>query len=69
MSQTKIKVDATIGLSIMTKSYDEAYEQMEKLASNYHWMMYDRIVRKNVLGVIQFDAFNALSAQIVASSK
>lgn len=32
-------------------------------------MMYDRAVRKNVPGVIQMDAFNALSAQLTTLSK
>lgn len=50
----------------MKKSYDELYELMEKLASNHHQMMYDKTVRKNVLGVMQMDAFNDLLAQMVA---
>ena len=36
MSQTKSIVDVVAGGSIMTKTYDEAYELMEKLASNHH---------------------------------
>ena len=62
MSQTKSIVDAAAGGSIMTKTYDEAYELMEKLASNHHQMMYDRAARKNTPGVLQMDAYNALSA-------
>lgn len=42
---------------------------MEMLASNHHYMMYDRTTRKNVWGMIQMDAFNALSARMVALSK
>lgn len=42
---------------------------MEKLASNQHKMMYYRTTRKNVLGVIQMDVLNALSALMVALSK
>lgn len=53
----------------MTYTYDKPYELMEKLASNLHQMMYDRITRSNVPEVIQIDAFNPLSAQIAALSK
>ena len=69
MSQTKSIVDAAAGGSIMTKTYDEAYELMEKLASNHHQMMYDRAIRKNTHGVLQMDAYNALSAQLTAINK
>lgn len=69
MSQTKFIVDGAVEGSIMTKAYDEAYELMEKLAFNYHQMMYVMTRRKNVIGDIQIDALNTLSAQVVALSK
>lgn len=53
----------------MTKTYEETYELMQQLASNHHQMVYDRTVRKSTFGVLQMDAFNAISTQIVALSK
>ena len=44
----------------MTKTYDEAYELIEKLASNHHQMMYDITARKNTPGVLQMDAYHML---------
>lgn len=64
MSQTKSVFDG----SIMTKTYDEAYKLIEKLASNHHQMIYDKTSRKNTLGLIQIDAFNALSSQMATLS-
>lgn len=61
MGETKSIIDV-VGVSIMTYTYDKPYELMEKLASNHHQMMYDRITRSNVPEVIQIDAFNPLSA-------
>lgn len=53
----------------MTKTYDEANELMVKSASNCQQVMYDRTMRKVVPGIIQMDAFNALSKQLLALSK
>lgn len=46
MSQTKSIVDAATGGSIMIKTYEEAYELLEKLASNHHQMAHDRASKK-----------------------
>lgn len=59
MSQTMSIVDISASGSIMTKTYDEAYELMEKLALNHHQMMYDKTMRKVVLGIIQMDVYYA----------
>lgn len=53
----------------MIKTYNEAYELMQKLALNHHQMMYDKTTRKNVIGFIQTDVFNALSVQMAALIK
>lgn len=69
MSQTKSIVYAATRSFIMTKTYNKAYELTEKLASSHYQIIYDRTIRKNVLRVIQMNALNALSVQIVALSK
>lgn len=64
MSQTKSIMDVATRESIMIKTYKEAYELMEKLASNHHQMVHDRTVRKYELGVLQMDALGILSSLI-----
>lgn len=68
-SQTKSIVDVTLGRSIMTKAYEEVYELMEKLASNYHQMVYDRAVRKFTQVVLPMDALNTLFALVSTLNK
>lgn len=46
MSQTKPILNAATRGSIMTKTYEGAYELMEKLASNHHQIVYERTARK-----------------------
>lgn len=53
----------------MTKTYDQAYELMEKLPSNHHQIAYKRTGRKPTLEIFQMDAFNFISAQLPALSK
>lgn len=50
--------------SIMTKIYEEAGELIEKLASNHHQMVYDKIVRKLTPKILRKDAFTTLSTQL-----
>ena len=69
MSQTKSIVDVAAEGFTMTKTYDEAYELMEKLASNHHQMMYDRAAKKNAPGMLKMDAYKALSTQLTALTK
>lgn len=64
MSQTKSIIDASAVGTIKTKT-----ELMEKLASNYNQMAYDRPVKKSTLVVLQMDAFNVIFAQIEAISE
>lgn len=40
----------------MTKTYKEAYDLMEMLASNHHQMVYDNTMRKSTIGVLQMNA-------------
>lgn len=42
---------------------------MEKLASNHHQMVYDRIARNPMLEALQIDVINVLYAQLLALSK
>ena len=69
VSQTKSIVDAAAAGSIMTKTYEEAYELMEKLASNHHQKVYDKTARKPTPEVLQMDVFTTLSAQLSALTK
>lgn len=69
MSETKSIVDAAIGGSIMTMTFKEAYELMEKLTSNLHQMMCERTSRKPTPKILQMDAFNTLSTQLLALNK
>lgn len=64
MSETKLIVDVAGGGSIITKTYEEAYELMKKLASNHHQMVYDKMVRKSTTGILQMEALNTLSIQV-----
>lgn len=45
MSQTKSIIDVAAGGFVMTKTYEKAYKLMEKLAFDYHQMVYKRIAR------------------------
>lgn len=45
----------------MTKTYEEAYELIEKLASNHRQMVYDRTVSKSAPRVLQMDVLSTLS--------
>lgn len=69
MNQTKSIVDVAARGSTMTKTYDEDYELMKKLFSNYHQMIYDRIVRKPTPRLVQIDAFDTIYTQILALSQ
>ena len=66
--QTKSIVDAAASGSLMTKTYEEAHELMEKLASNHYQMDNDRISRRQG-GVLELDALTALSAQVATLTK
>lgn len=69
MSQTKSIIDAATTKSMMTKTYEEEYELMEKLASNHHQMVFERTIRKPTFEVLQMDAFTTISEQIVVLAK
>lgn len=60
MNQTKSNIDAAAGESIMTKTYEAAYELMEMFAFNLHQMIYDKMVGKSTPGVLQMDTFSAI---------
>lgn len=57
-------IDTAARRFIITKIYEEAYELMEKLPSNHHQMVYDKIVRNLTPETLQKDAFTILSAQL-----
>lgn len=69
MSQTKSIVDVATTKSMMTKTYEEEYELMEKLASNHHQMVFERTIRKPMSEVLQMDAFTTIFEQIVVLAK
>ena len=52
----------------MTKTYEEAYEMMEKLTSNHYQMDNNRTSRRQG-GLIELDALTTLSAQLASLTK
>ena len=66
--QTKSIVDAAASESLMTKTYEEAYELMEKLSSNHYQMDNDRTSRRQG-GVLELDALTTLSTQVATLTK
>ncbi|KAK4267615.1 hypothetical protein QN277_024369 [Acacia crassicarpa] len=64
-TQTRSLVDASSGGSLLMKSYDEAYNLLERMAMNSHQWQIDRSTpSRTVAGVHELDAVTALSAQV-----
>ncbi|KAA3463938.1 Retrotransposon gag protein [Gossypium australe] len=60
-------VDASTNRVLLLKSYNEAYEVIEKIASNnYQWMTNQVALGRRVVGVHEVEALTLLSAQVAA---
>lgn len=53
----------------MTKTYEQAYELVQKLDSYHHQMVYEKTARKPTLDILQKVAINVTFAQIAILSK
>ena len=63
--QTRTIVDASANGAILSKSYNEAYEILERMANNnYQWPAERTNAARRVAGVHEVDAITALSAQV-----
>ncbi|KAH9725430.1 hypothetical protein KPL70_007875 [Citrus sinensis] len=64
---TRLMVDALANGALLSKSYTEAYEILERIANNnYQWPSARQPVAKGSTGVHSIDAITALSAQVTS---
>ncbi|XP_062075149.1 uncharacterized protein LOC133779174 [Humulus lupulus] len=69
LSTTSIIIDAASGGAFMSKSANEAYDLLEKMAmNNYQWLS-ERETTKKVGGVYELEAISMLSAQVATLTK
>ena len=62
---SRMVLDASANGAILSKSYNEAYEILETIASkNYQWSNYSAPISNKVAGVLEVDALTALTAQM-----
>ena len=60
-------VDASANGALLSKSYTEAYEILERIANNnYQWPSTRQPAAKGSAGVHNIDAITALSAQVTS---
>ena len=60
-------VDASANGALLSKSYTEAYEILERIANNnYQWPSVRQPVARGSAGVHSIDAITALSAQVTS---
>ena len=58
-------VDASVNGALLSKSYIEAYEILERIANNnYQWPSTRQTAAREVARIHNVDAFIALSAQV-----
>ncbi|XP_024021733.1 uncharacterized protein LOC112091705 [Morus notabilis] len=62
--QTRTIVDAAAGGAILAKSYNEAYEILERMANNNYQWPTERLNVRKATGIYEVDAITALSAQM-----
>ena len=58
-------VDASANWALLSKSYNEAYEILERIANNnYQWPLTRQVATRGAAGVHNVDALIELSAQV-----
>ena len=63
-------VDASANEALLSKSYNEAYEILERIANNnYQWPSTRQAATRETTGVHNVDALTALSAQVASLTK
>ncbi|KAG8501049.1 hypothetical protein CXB51_003148 [Gossypium anomalum] len=68
-TQTRMVVDASANGAILSKSYNEAYEIIERIASNsYQWPTNRATSGRRVAGIHEVDAFTSLASQVSSIS-
>ncbi|KAH9750390.1 hypothetical protein KPL71_013860 [Citrus sinensis] len=66
----KLMVDASANGVLLSKSYDEAYKILERIANNnYQWPSTRQVVARGTTRVHSVDALIALSAQVTSLTK
>ena len=64
---TRLMVDTSTNGALLSKSYNEAYEILERIANNnYQWPSPRQIVSRGAAGIHNVDAFTVLSAQVTS---
>ncbi|KAH9716568.1 hypothetical protein KPL71_021504 [Citrus sinensis] len=64
---TRLMVDALANGALLSKSYTEAYEILERIANNnYQWLLTRQTVARGAAGVHNIDAITALSTQVTS---
>ncbi|KAH9680322.1 hypothetical protein KPL71_026505 [Citrus sinensis] len=66
---TRLMVDALANGALLSKSYNEAYEILERIANNYQWPSTRQAAARGTTGVHNVDALTALSAQVTSLTK
>ncbi|XP_062100842.1 uncharacterized protein LOC133806768 [Humulus lupulus] len=64
---SRMVLDASANGAILSKSYNEAFEILERIASNnYQWSNTRALTCRKVAGVLEVDALTALTAQMAS---
>ena len=61
---TRVMVDAAANGALLAKSYNEANEILERMATNHYQWPTERLPTRKTPGVLEVDAIIALSAQV-----
>ena len=63
-------VNASVNVALLSKSYNEAYKILERIANNnYQWPSTREAVARGTTGVHNVDALTTLSAQVTSLTK
>ena len=62
--QTRTIVDAAANGALLAKTYNEAYEILERMATNNYQWPTERLNARKAAGLHEVDAITALSAQV-----
>ncbi|KAH9658480.1 hypothetical protein KPL70_023512 [Citrus sinensis] len=67
---TKLMVDASANGTLLSKSYNEVYEILERIANNnYQWPSTRQAAARGTVGVHNVDTLTALSAQVTSLTR
>ena len=64
---TRLMVDVLVKRALLSKSYNEAYEILERIANNnYQWPLTRQVAAIGAAGVHNVDVLTALSVQVIS---